>query len=114
MSKLRDRRQTIMPAQRGQIVQRVLVDGWSAAKAAAAFEVEERWVAAWVADYRRHGMASLRRDETASERLYRRLFQRVRSSVSHAFGGWWGTPARAEPAPCVMLRGSGDEGRLRR
>ena len=42
-------------AQRGQIVQRVLVDGWSAAQAAAAFGVSEWRVVQWVAAYRRHG-----------------------------------------------------------
>ena len=47
-------------AQRGQIVQRVIVEGWTAADAATAAGVPERLVAAWVADYRRHGMASLR------------------------------------------------------
>jgi transposase-like protein len=50
----------ISPVQKGQIIQRVLVDRWSIAAAAAAFDLEERRVAAWVADYRRHGMASLR------------------------------------------------------
>ena len=53
-------RRTLTTAQRGQIVQRVIVDGWSSARAAAAFGVPERLVDAWVADYRRHGMASLR------------------------------------------------------
>ena len=57
-------------AQRGQIVQRVLVDGWSAAQAAAAFGVSEWRVVQWVAAYRRHGMASLR-DETAAELIDR-------------------------------------------
>jgi hypothetical protein len=50
----------LTPAQRGQIVQRVIVDGWTSAEAAAAVGVPERLVDAWVADYRRHGMASLR------------------------------------------------------
>src|SRR5271169_7169121 len=47
-------------AQRGQIVQRVIVDGWTIAEAAAAAGVPERLVEAWVADYHRNGMASLR------------------------------------------------------
>jgi transposase-like protein len=50
----------LTPAQRGQIVQRVIVDGWTSAEAAAAVDVSERLVDAWVADYRRNGMASLR------------------------------------------------------
>lgn len=47
-------------AQRGLMVQRVLVDGWSAAAVAASHGVDERQVAALVAAYRRHGMAVLR------------------------------------------------------
>src|SRR5271169_454116 len=50
----------LTPAQRGHIVQRILVDGWTSAEAGAAVGVPERLVDAWVADYRRHGMASLR------------------------------------------------------
>jgi Homeodomain-like domain len=50
----------LTPARRGQIVQRVIVDGWTCAEAATAAGVSERLVDAWVADYRRNGMASLR------------------------------------------------------
>ena len=56
------RPRTITIAQRGQIIQRVIVDGWTTTAAAATFGVPERLVTAWVADYRRHGMASLRHD----------------------------------------------------
>ena len=52
---------SITVARRALIVQRVLVDGWTSARAAAAFDVSERLVDAWVADYRRRGMTSLRR-----------------------------------------------------
>src|SRR5262249_26920068 len=45
---------------RALIIQRVLVDGWTSAKVAATFDVSERQVDAWVADYRRRGMTSLR------------------------------------------------------
>jgi transposase-like protein len=51
---------TITTAQRALIIQRVIVDGWTIDQAAATFGVPERVVAAWVADYRRYGMASLR------------------------------------------------------
>ncbi len=47
-------------AQKGLVVQRVIVDGWTIAGAAAAAGVPERLVAAWIADFRRYGMASLR------------------------------------------------------
>ena len=50
---------TLTPAQRGHIVQRVIVDGWSSAEAGSAIGVPERLVDRWVADYRRNGMASL-------------------------------------------------------
>jgi hypothetical protein len=52
-------RVTLTPAQRGRIIQRIIVDGWSNGEAAAAAGVPERLVEAWVADYRRRGMASL-------------------------------------------------------
>jgi transposase-like protein len=65
-------------AQRGQIVQRVIVGGWAIADAAAAAGVPERLVAAWVADYRRHGMASLRHrpSKTFAAEYVRRRFLR--------------------------------------
>ena len=49
----------ITVAQRALIIQRVIVDDWTSDKAAATFDVPERLVNAWVADYRRYGMASL-------------------------------------------------------
>ena len=56
-------RRTISVAQRGQIVQRVIVDGWTSIEVAAAFGVPRRtWSSVWVTDFRRHGMASLRQD----------------------------------------------------
>ena len=54
------RPRTITTAQRALIIQRVIVDEWSIEKAATTVGVPERLVAAWVRDYRRHGMASLR------------------------------------------------------
>jgi transposase-like protein len=53
---------TISVAQRGQIVQRVIVDGWTTIEAAAAFDVPKPLVESWVANFRRFGMASLRQD----------------------------------------------------
>lgn len=60
MTKARSRKRQITAAMRGNIVQRVLVDGWSTEQAAATFGIAEHHVGAWVAAYRRHGMASLR------------------------------------------------------
>jgi transposase-like protein len=54
-------RRTITVAQRAFIVQRILVDGWTSAEAAAAFGISEHQVDVWVADFRRSGMTSLRR-----------------------------------------------------
>jgi len=51
--------QRISIAQKAQIIQRVLVDGWTTPKAAATFGFPEQLIGHWVADYRRHGMASL-------------------------------------------------------
>ncbi|HTV88350.1 MAG TPA: helix-turn-helix domain-containing protein [Stellaceae bacterium] len=71
MSRIRGKTRPLAPAERGRIVQRVLVEGWSVAEAAATFGIPERRVANWVAAYRRHGMASLR-DEGAVDRAPRR------------------------------------------
>lgn len=103
----------VAAARRGQIVQRILVEGWSAAQAAAAFGVEERQVARWVVAYRRFGMASLR-GEDAAERGPHRWARRLRIIVARPFlalrAGLW----PAEPAPCVVLRRSGDDASGRR
>ena len=48
------------PAQRGQIIQRVLVDSWTCAEAAAAAGIPEQLVDAWVAAFRRPEPASVR------------------------------------------------------
>ena len=61
MNAARNRSRAITTARRALIVQRVLVDGWSSAEAAATVGVSRRLVDVWVTDYRRHGMASLRR-----------------------------------------------------
>jgi transposase-like protein len=55
------RPRTIPLARRALIVQRILVDGWSSSETAAAFDVSERQVDIWVAEFRRDGMRSLRR-----------------------------------------------------
>ena len=104
MGKLRDKNLMMAAAQRGQIVQRVLVDGWSVRQAAAVFEIDERCVARWVTAYRRRGMASLRCDDTARERAWRRLLQFVRLLLPQAFGSVRELVGRSEPAPCVTLR----------
>jgi len=98
----------IAAAQRGQIIQRVLVDGWSTAQAAAVFGLQERRIARWVADYRRHGMASLREDD-AGERLLQRWIRRLRGAVARCYGGLRRGFGLVEPASCVVLRRTGDK-----
>ena len=98
----------IAAAQRGQIVQRVLVDGWSTAQAAAVFGLQERRIARWVADYRRHGMASLREDD-AAEGLWQRWIRPLRGAVARCYGGLRRGFGLVEPAPCIELRRTGDK-----
>ncbi|HLY46819.1 MAG TPA: helix-turn-helix domain-containing protein [Stellaceae bacterium] len=94
-------------AQRRQIIQRVLVDGWSLAQAAAAFGLDERLVARWLADYRRRGMASLR-DDAASEGAVRRVVGSLRFVAARFFRRR--DARQVEPNPCVELRRA-DDGR---
>src|SRR5438105_15866178 len=98
----------IAAAQRGQIIQRVLVDGWSTAQAAAVFGLQERRVARWVADYRRHGMASLREDD-AAERVYLRSLRRLYTAIMRGYGGVRRGFGPVEPPPCNDLRHTRDE-----
>ena len=106
------RLRSLSAAQRGQVVQRVIVDGWKAADAAAAARVPERLVAVWVADYRRHGMASLRhrpRKTAAAEYLDRRFLRPARlvfRGVAIAMR-WPFAPGRA--APLSPIRRSRDD-----
>src|SRR5690348_16412760 len=94
-------------AKRGQIVQHVLVDGWSPAQAAAAHGVAERHVARWVAAYRRHGLASLR-DDSAGEHWPRRCIRRLRALGARMSAALYGE-SEAPPARCIVLR-RGEDG----
>jgi hypothetical protein len=90
----------LTPAQRGQIVQRVMVDGWTSADAAAAVGLPERLVDAWVADYRRDGMASLRhvpRKTVAAEILRLWLGRPVRAVSRTVSSGVRRLFARQQP-----------------
>jgi len=103
---------TLTPAQRGQIVQRIIVDGWTSAEAAAAAGVPERLVDAWVADYRRHGMASLRhipRKTVAAEILRLWLGRPVRAGSRTISNGLRRLFARERPtSPSSLDRLSDD------
>ena len=85
-----NRSRAITTARRALIVQRVLVDGWSSAEAAAAVGVSERLVDVWVTDYRRHGMTSLRRpvgESLVGEFVQRTISQPVRALASRIASG---------------------------
>ena len=110
MNRLSAKGREIAAAQRGQIIQRVLVDGWSAAQAAETHDIHERQVTRWVADYRRHGMASLRADY-AIEGLRHPWMRRLRGWLLRWFGGLRRIATRSEPAPCIVLRRTGDDPR---
>jgi helix-turn-helix protein len=114
MDKLRSKGRSIAAAQRGYIIQRVLVDGWSVRRAAETLDIEETRVTAWLRDYRRHGMAALRDDDTKTERLHRRLWRRLSGGLGRTVAGWWRRQPQREPASCVVLRRTGDDGGKRR
>jgi transposase-like protein len=107
------RRRTITVAQRGQIVQRVLVDGWTSVEVAAAFGVSVRIVEVWVTDFRRHGMVSLRRDPGRTIAA-----QMIRSTVWRPVRALWrklliGLRGSLAPEPLVQplpLRHSNKDG----
>lgn len=104
----------LTPAQRGHIVQRIIVDGWTGAETAAAFGVPERLVKAWVADYRRHGMASLHHvpgKTVAAELVKLRLLQPVRTVLHRISNGLRGPFARERSGrPSPLRRSSDDRG----
>ena len=98
----------ITAVQRGQIIQRVLVDGWSPTETAATFGLEERLVVRWVAAYRRSGMASLRA-VTAGEGTARGWVRWLRLAAAWLLS-WVHRPVRPYLAPRVELRRRGDDG----
>jgi hypothetical protein len=113
MGRLAPNTRDIAAVRRGLIIQRVLVDGWSPAEAAAFLGVGEQQVARWVAAYRRDGMASLR-SKAASRQSPRRWVRRLRMIAARVVTGLRGRLADPEPAPCVILRRSGDDAPGRR
>jgi transposase-like protein len=103
---------TITMARRALIVQRVLVDGWTSAKAASAFGVSKRLVDVWVADYRRHGMMSLRRsagETLASEIVQVTISQPIRGVVGRIAAGIRRLFVRNRVPELLALRRSNEE-----
>ena len=103
MARIETNTRDISAVRRGQIIQRILVDGWSPAQAADFLGVGERQVVRWVAAYRRSGMASLRGDP-ASERTPCRRVRRLWVMMVRVLTGLRGRDGHPEPAPCVELR----------
>jgi hypothetical protein len=104
---------TITVARRALIVQRVLVDGWTSAQAAAAFDVSDRLVDAWVADYRRRGMTSLRRVQgktVIAEVIGRVLMRPIRGAAHRIATRFYRLPASDRLAAPLPLRRSSDDG----
>jgi hypothetical protein len=103
---------TITTAQRALLIQRVIVDEWTIAKAAATFGVPERRVAAWVADYRRHGMASLRDASSrtlGAEILQVRISRPVRAAFRKIWHRLWNPLAADAAAQPLPLRRSAED-----
>ena len=104
MKKLQSGDRTISVAQRGQIIQRVIVEGWTSAEVARSFGIPKRVVDVWVADFRRHGMGSLRQNtgRTAAvemvhfmvSRPLRIILRRISLSLHRL-----GATAAADPPP---------------
>jgi Homeodomain-like domain len=104
----------ITTVRRALIVQYVIVDGWSSAKAAATFGVSERLIDVWVADYCRHGMASLRHESGATlagEIVEVAVSRPVRTAVRRALNMLRRLVVHDRPAPPAALRRSNEDGR---
>jgi len=103
---------SITVARRALIVQRVLVDGWTSAKAAAVFGVSERQVDVWVADFRRSGMTSLRRapgKTLAAQILHLTILRLVHGIASRIAGALRRRRLRTRlPQPLPMRRFNDD------
>src|SRR5687767_7872897 len=99
MGRIGAKTREIPPVQRGQVIQRILVDGWSPEEAAASLGIAERQVVRWVAAYRQRGMASLR-GEVAAEQAPRRWARRLRVMLVRNVARMRGGFGFVEPAPC--------------
>jgi transposase len=103
-------------ARRAIIVQRVLVDEWTSAEAAAAFGVSERQVDLWVADFQRSGMTSLRRASGrtfAVEILYRAIGCPIRGAARWSMSSLRRVFAHERLPQPLPLRRLNDDGRGR-
>jgi transposase len=99
---------TITTAQRGQLIQRVLVDGWTTAQVASSYGVSKRLVEVWVADFRKNGMSSLRHQpsQTIAAEISRSLWTALRRISICLRRSFTGEPT-VQPLP---LRRSNEDG----
>ena len=95
----------VTAAARGLVIQRVLVDRWSPARAAAAFGLGERQVAQWVAAYRRRGMESLRDRSGSGDWAPRRWVSRLQAMIEQRVAPSVAADQR-QPTPFTRLRHS--------
>jgi transposase-like protein len=106
-------RRSISAARRGQIIQRVIVDDWTTARAADAFGLPERLVEIWVADYRRRGMASLRQTpyrSIAAELVALRLLLPA-AALARRLRALWRQPVAPSRVPPAAMPGEPDDRR---
>jgi len=109
MSKVTSNIGDVTAAQRGQIIQHILVDGWTTAETAEAYGIAERHVERWVEAYRRRGMSSLR-EGAAADRSAWRWLRRLRTLTGRILAVLYGG-SEARPARTIVLRrGSNDGG----
>jgi transposase-like protein len=99
----------VTAARRGQIIQHVLVDGWTPEQVAAAYGIAERHVERWVAAYRRRGMASLR-DDAAADGWPRRWLRRLRALTARISAALYGKFEVGPARTIVLRRGRDDSG----
>jgi transposase-like protein len=108
-------RSAITPAQRGQIVQRVIIDGWTSAEVASSFNVSKRLVDVWVSDFRRNGMASLRRvpGRTAAATILQLIVARPMRAILRKMSSGLRRPVAVEPVvqPLPLRRSNEDASR---
>ena len=107
------RRRTISIVQRAQIVQRVIVDGWTSVEVAAAFDVPTQLVEVWVANYRRNGMASLRQDVArtiAAEMIQLTVWRPLRAMLHQILTSRRGSLTAEPLVQPVPLRHSNKDG----
>jgi hypothetical protein len=106
-------RTKITPARRGYIVQQIIVDGWSVTQAARTLGVSERCVEAWVAEFHRSGMASLRdhSGQTLSAEMLRlalaRHFRLFWLKVSGGMGRFRPFAPQVQPVPLRLSNKDG-------